>query len=110
MSTHKHQAPHTRAKMCQQLYHRYLDCGHLARAKLERCPEAEAGIPRRKRFHCYECAECTSKNQRGIPESRIGRKDGMCPTCAVTLYEEFKAVFKRWEDEEDLAAKMKMSL
>lgn len=108
-STRKHQDPHN-GNMCQQLYHRYMDCGHLSRAKLERCPEAEAGTPRRKRLRCYEGVECTSKTQRGIPESHIDRKDGMCPTCAVTLYEEFNAVLKRWEDEVELAAEIKMTL
>lgn len=96
--------------MCQQLYHRYLDCGHIDRAKLQRCPEAEAGIPRRKRSRCYESREFTRGNKwvipRVIPESHIDEKAGMCGDCAVALYEESNALLKKWADEE-LATEMK---
>lgn len=95
--------------MCQQLYHRYLDCGHITRANLQRCSEAKAGIPRRKRFRCYEGVESPPKYKRGIPEQHIDKKDGMCPSCAVALYEEFNALLKKRADEE-LTAEMKESL
>lgn len=97
--TQRQQIHHPVSKMCQQYYHKYTDCGHTVRARLHRCPEAEAGIPRPKRLRCYEGVEPTPKYKRAIPEERMDSKEGMCSSCSVALHEEFNALMRKRAEE-----------
>lgn len=78
-----------------------MGCKHICPAPPKRCPEAEKGVPLRKRL---KCVAMEFKIEPGPVEfpflirdySKV-EKAGICSKCSLNLKAEMEALFWKWE-------------